>query len=121
MTTNGQPIKSGIFIMPFHPPEKPLAQGYDEDIELAVLADELGFDEFWIGEHHTMRYETIVVPEVFIGRSAGGDQAYSLRTGSDLRQSASSGLSGHAACFSRSLGPWAAQSLLRTKRREYGL
>ena len=71
MTTNGQPIKSGIFIMPFHPPEKPLAQGYDEDIELAVLADELGFDEFWIGEHHTMRYETIVVPEVFIGRALG--------------------------------------------------
>ena len=71
MTTNGQPIKSGIFIMPFHPPEKPLAQGYDEDIELAVLADELGFDEFWIGEHHTMRYETVVVPEVFIGRALG--------------------------------------------------
>ena len=71
MTTNGQPIKSGIFIMPFHPPEKPLAQGYDEDIELAVLADELGFEEFWIGEHHTMRYETVVVPEVFIGRVLG--------------------------------------------------
>ena len=71
MTTNGQPIKSGIFIMPFHPPEKPLAQGYDEDVELAVRADELGFDEFWIGEHHTMRYETIVVPEVFIGRALG--------------------------------------------------
>ncbi len=71
MTTNGQPIKSGIFIMPFHPPEKPLAQGYDEDIELAVLADELGFEEFWIGEHHTMRYETVVVPEVFIGKALG--------------------------------------------------
>ena len=71
MTTNGQPIKSGIFIMPFHPPEKPLAQGYDEDVELAVRADELGFDEFWIGEHHTMKYETIVVPEVFIGRVLG--------------------------------------------------
>ncbi len=71
MTTNGQPIKSGIFIMPFHPPEKPLAQGYDEDIELAVLADELGFEEFWIGEHHTMRYETVVVPEAFIGRALG--------------------------------------------------
>ena len=46
MTTNGQTIKSGIFIMPFHPPEKPLAQGDDEDIELAVMADELGFEEF---------------------------------------------------------------------------
>ena len=26
----------------------------------------LGFDEFWIGEHHTMAYETIPMPEMFI-------------------------------------------------------
>lgn len=71
MTTNGQPIKSGIFIMPFHPPDKPLAQCYEEDIELAVRAEALGFDEFWVGEHHTMKYETVVVPEVFIGRVLG--------------------------------------------------
>ena len=71
MTTNGRPIKSGIFIMPFHPPEKPLSQGYDEDIELVIRAEALGFDEVWIGEHHTMKYETVVVPEVFIGRLLG--------------------------------------------------
>ena len=71
MNTNGQPIKSGMFIMPFHPPDKPLAQCYDEDIELVIRAEELGFDEFWIGEHHTMKYESIVVPEVFIGRVLG--------------------------------------------------
>ncbi len=69
--TNGQPIKSGMFIMPFHPPDKPLAQCYDEDIELVVRAEALGFEEFWIGEHHTMKYESIVVPEVFIGRVLG--------------------------------------------------
>ena len=71
MVTNGQPIKSGIFIMPFHPPEKPLAQCYDEDIEFVVRAEELGFDEFWIGEHHTMKYETVVMPEIFIARVLG--------------------------------------------------
>ena len=71
MTSNGQPIKSGIFIMPFHPPDKPLAQCYEEDVELAVRAEALGFDEFWIGEHHTMKYESVVVPEVFIGRILG--------------------------------------------------
>ncbi len=59
-------IKSGIFIMPFHPPTKPIAQTYDEDMELVILADEWGFDEFWIGEHHTMAYETIPLPEMFI-------------------------------------------------------
>ncbi len=60
------PIKSGIFIMPFHDPAKPLAQSYDEDMELVLRADELGFDEFWIGEHHTMAYENIPMPELFI-------------------------------------------------------
>jgi len=64
-------IQSGMFIMPFHPPDKPLAQGYDEDLELIVRAEELGFDEFWIGEHHTMKYETIVMPEMFIARALG--------------------------------------------------
>ena len=66
-----QPIKYGMFIMPFHLPDKPLAQGYDEDLELVVRAEELGFEEFWIGEHHTMKYETIVMPEIFIGRALG--------------------------------------------------
>lgn len=71
MTADGKTIRYGMFIMPFHPPDKPLAQGYDEDLELVVRAEELGFDEFWIGEHHTMKYETIVVPEVFIARALG--------------------------------------------------
>ena len=66
-----EPIKHGMFIMPFHPPEKPLAQCYDEDLELIVLAEELGFTEFWIGEHHTMKYENIVMPEIFIARALG--------------------------------------------------
>src|SRR6185503_15604233 len=50
---------------------KPLAQCYDEDLELIVRAEELGFTEFWIGEHHTMKYENIVMPEIFIARVLG--------------------------------------------------
>jgi alkanesulfonate monooxygenase SsuD/methylene tetrahydromethanopterin reductase-like flavin-dependent oxidoreductase (luciferase family) len=66
-----QPIRHSMFIMPFHDPAKPLAQCHDEDLELVVCADRLGFDDFWIGEHHTMKYETIVMPEIFIGRALG--------------------------------------------------
>ena len=66
-----EPIKYGMFIMPYHAADKPLGQGYDEDLELVVKAEELGFEEFWIGEHHTMKYETIVMPEIFIGRALG--------------------------------------------------
>ena len=65
-------IKYGMFIMPFHDdPSKPLTQCYDEDVELAARLDELGFTELWIGEHHTMVYESVVMPEIFIARVLG--------------------------------------------------
>jgi alkanesulfonate monooxygenase SsuD/methylene tetrahydromethanopterin reductase-like flavin-dependent oxidoreductase (luciferase family) len=71
MSDSVQVIRYGMFIMPFHDPAKPLGQCYDEDLELIVRAEELGFSEFWIGEHHTMKYENIVMPEIFIGRALG--------------------------------------------------
>ena len=58
----------GLFMMPLHPPGKPLAQCYDEDAELLILADELGFREAWIGEHATMAWENIPAPDQFIAR-----------------------------------------------------
>jgi alkanesulfonate monooxygenase SsuD/methylene tetrahydromethanopterin reductase-like flavin-dependent oxidoreductase (luciferase family) len=45
---------------------------------LIVRAEELGFSEFWIGEHHTMKYENIVMPEIFIGRALGETQRIRL-------------------------------------------
>jgi alkanesulfonate monooxygenase SsuD/methylene tetrahydromethanopterin reductase-like flavin-dependent oxidoreductase (luciferase family) len=71
MSDGARPIRHGMFIMPYHDPAKPLGQCYDEDLELIVGAEELGFSEFWIGEHHTMKYENIVMPEIFIGRALG--------------------------------------------------
>ena len=74
-----QHIQYGMFIMPYHDPAKPLAQCYDEDVELVIRAEELGFTEFWIGEHHTMRYENIVMPEMFISRVLG--ETHRIRLG----------------------------------------
>src|SRR5437773_4922394 len=71
MNDGVQAIRSGMFIMPFHDPAKPRGQCYDEDLELVVRAEELGFSEFWIGEHHTMKFENIVMPEIFIARALG--------------------------------------------------
>lgn len=67
--THLSPIRYGMFIMPFHPPHKSVGQCIDEDLELVALTEELGFDEFWIGEHHTMKYETYPMPELFIARA----------------------------------------------------
>ena len=66
-----KPLKTGVFIMPFHDPAKPLGQCYDEDLELVVLAEQLGFGEFWVGEHHSLKFENVVMPELFIARALG--------------------------------------------------
>src|SRR5262245_49732399 len=71
MSDGVRAIRHGMFIMPYHDPAKPLGQCYDEDLELIVRAEQLGFTEFWIGEHHTMKYENIVMPEIFIARALG--------------------------------------------------
>jgi alkanesulfonate monooxygenase SsuD/methylene tetrahydromethanopterin reductase-like flavin-dependent oxidoreductase (luciferase family) len=62
-------LRLGMFVMPIHDPAKPLMQCVDEDLELAVQCDRLGFDEFWVGEHHTSTLENIVMPEIFIAKA----------------------------------------------------
>ena len=59
----------GMFLMPVHNPAKPLTQCLDEDLELVVRCEELGFDEFWVGEHHSSTVENIVMPEIFIAKA----------------------------------------------------
>ena len=73
------PIKYGMFIMPFHDGTKSLSECFEEDIDLIVRTEEMGFSEFWIGEHHTITYENIVSPEVFI--AAAMRETKSIRMG----------------------------------------
>ena len=65
------PLRLGMFVMPIHDPQKPLVQCIDEDLELAVLCEELGFDDFWVGEHHSSSVENIVMPEIFLAKVLG--------------------------------------------------
>jgi alkanesulfonate monooxygenase SsuD/methylene tetrahydromethanopterin reductase-like flavin-dependent oxidoreductase (luciferase family) len=62
-------MRLGMFVMPIHDAAKSLVQCVDEDLELAVECDRLGFDEFWVGEHHTSAIENIVMPEIFIAKA----------------------------------------------------
>ena len=59
-------MKLGTFMMPLHPPEKSRTICFEEDIELVVLADELGFTEAWVGQHHTVAWEPIPSNDLFI-------------------------------------------------------
>ena len=59
-------MELGAFMMPLHPPEKDRTLGFEEDVEFAVRADELGFSEAWVGQHHTLAWEPIPSNDVFI-------------------------------------------------------
>lgn len=60
-----------MFVMPIHDPAKPLSRCIDEDLELAGRCEELGLDDFWVGEHHSSSVENIVMPEIFLARVLG--------------------------------------------------
>ena len=53
----------------------------ERDLELATLLDGLGYDEFWVGEHHSGGWETIASPEMFLAAAAQRTQRIKLGTG----------------------------------------
>lgn len=73
--------KLGLFMMPVHPPEKSRTQCFDEDVELIVRADELGFTEAWVGQHHTLAWEPIPANDVFLANLIARTKQIKLCTG----------------------------------------
>ncbi len=76
-----RPLKFGIFLAPFHPVGQDPTLALERDLELIVHLDRLGFDEAWIGEHHSAGYEIIASPEVFIAVAAERTRSIRLGTG----------------------------------------
>ena len=74
-------MKLGTFMMPLHPPEKDRTVGFEEDIEFVVRADELGFSEAWVGQHHTLAWEPIPSNDVFIANVLPRTRNIRLGTG----------------------------------------
>ncbi|MFP8879161.1 MAG: hypothetical protein VCE43_06695, partial [Myxococcota bacterium] len=60
----------GIFLAPFHPVDEDPTMAMQRDLELMDHLDELGYDEAWIGEHHSAGFEIIASPELFIAAAA---------------------------------------------------
>jgi limonene 1,2-monooxygenase len=75
------PLRFGIFLAPFHPPHRNPTLALQRDLELIVRLDELGYDEAWIGEHHSAGFEIIASPEVFIATAAERTTRIRLGTG----------------------------------------
>jgi limonene 1,2-monooxygenase len=75
-------MRFGIFMAPFHAPtgQNPTA-AYARDLSTIQLLDELGYDEAWIGEHHSGGVELIPAPEVFIAHAAAQTRHIKLGAG----------------------------------------
>ncbi len=74
-------LRFGTFMAPFHPPEHNPTLSLESDLELLRHMDELGFDEAWIGEHHSAGSEIIASPEIFIMAAAARTKNIRLGTG----------------------------------------
>ena len=74
-------MKFGIFMGPFHRVGENPTLALDRDLELVQWLDHLGFDEAWIGEHHSAGWETISSPEIFIAVAADRTKHIKLGTG----------------------------------------
>ena len=71
----------GIFLAPFHSLRENPTTAMDRDMELLQHLDHLGFDEVWVGEHHSGGFETIACPEMFLAAAAERTRHIRLGTG----------------------------------------
>jgi limonene 1,2-monooxygenase len=75
-------IRFGAFLAPHHPSgESPMLM-FQRDVALAAHLDELGFDEFWCGEHHSSGWETIGSPEMLL--AAAGQRTHNIMLGTGV-------------------------------------
>ena len=63
-------LRFGIFLAPFHRVGDNPTLALARDLELIQWLDAFGYDEAWIGEHHSAGWETIASPEIVIGVAA---------------------------------------------------
>jgi limonene 1,2-monooxygenase len=75
-------LRNGIFLAPFHPVDEDPTLCLQRDLELIDHLDRLGYEEAWIGEHHSAGYEIIASPEVFI--AAAAERTRRIRLGSGV-------------------------------------
>lgn len=74
-------MRFGVFSMPEHFPWDQQTLSFERDLDEMVLAEKLGFDEYWIGEHHSGWYENVPVPEYMIAKASALTSRIQLATG----------------------------------------
>lgn len=79
MTTNR--LGFGAFVSPLHPPGEDPALTLWRDLEMVEWLDRLGLDEYWMGEHHSGGWGTVLSPELFVATAAERTRHIRLGTG----------------------------------------
>jgi limonene 1,2-monooxygenase len=74
-------MKFGIFMAPFHRVGENPALAFERDMQLIEWLDELGYDEAFIGEHHSAGWEIISSPEIFMAVAATRTKRIMLGSG----------------------------------------
>ena len=74
-------MKFGIFLGPFHKLGENPTLAIERDIELIQWLDQLGYDEVWVGEHHSAGTEIIADPLTFIAHAGALTSNIKLGTG----------------------------------------
>ncbi|QNG38533.1 LLM class flavin-dependent oxidoreductase [Geodermatophilaceae bacterium NBWT11] len=81
MNTAEGHMKFGMFMAPMHNSVQNPTLALQRDLELIQRLDQLGYDEVWIGEHHSAGSELVASPEVFIAAAAERTKHIKLGTG----------------------------------------
>lgn len=74
-------MKFGIFMAPFHRVGENPTLAFERDLELIEWLDQLGFDDAFIGEHHSSGWEIIASPEIFMAVAAARTRRIMLGSG----------------------------------------
>ncbi len=74
-------MKFGIFLGPFHRLGENPTLALERDLELIEWLDQLGYDEVWIGEHHSGGWELVSSPELMIAAAAARTKRIKLGSG----------------------------------------
>lgn len=71
----------GAFLAPHHPIGEHPFHLFQRDLAFASHLDRQGFDELWVGEHHSSGWETIGSPEMFLAAASQVTSRIKLATG----------------------------------------
>ncbi len=74
-------LKFGAFLAPLHWARENPTLALERDLELLQWLDLLGFDEAYIGEHHSGGWQPITSPELFMATAAERTKHLRLGTG----------------------------------------